>query len=89
MKAWIKHEVYNEAVAKIGKDGVERFITAMNNGIVRSEGQQGIKYIGVEGAEYELKVLAKRYANWRFYGNFDNSTQHIIFDVFGKALHKG
>lgn len=87
VNAWIKHDVYNEAVGKIGKEGVDRFVAAMKNGVVRAESQQGIKHIGLEGAEYELKVLAKKYANWRFYGNFDKTTQCIIFDRFGKALH--
>jgi hypothetical protein len=34
-----------------------------------------------------LKVLAKQYSNYRFYGNFDEETQHIIFSEFGGAQH--
>jgi len=92
VRSWIQRSTYQDAIDEIGRDGVQRFTNAMQNGIVRAQNAQGIKWIGGvvpngESYDYELKVLAEQYANWRFYGNFDEGTGHIIFKLFGRALH--
>jgi RHS repeat-associated protein len=91
IKAYIKHSVYNEARNKIGKKGVDKFIHAMENGIVGPKGEAGIKLIsgakvGNQYFNYEIKVKGK-FGDYRFFGNEDDETGHIIFTKFGQGLH--
>lgn len=68
------------------------FIEAMKRGIVKPEGQAGIKRlsagtrIGGQLFTYEVKVFGQ-FANYRFYGNYNEELGVIVFTLFGKALH--
>ena len=83
--AFIQHAAYNEARNKVGKDVTDKFIGAMKNGLVGPDGEEGIKQIKNPIYKYELKVLSKPGAKWRFYGNLEKGGQ-IIFTKFGKHL---
>lgn len=89
--AWINHDTYNEVRNKLGKNAIDKFITSMKKGIVGAEGENGIKIlknakIGNKSYAYEIKVKGK-FGDWRIYGNYDEESGHIIFDLFGKGLH--
>jgi hypothetical protein len=91
--AYIKPAAYQEGVKKLGSDVVhDEFISKMDNGIVPGKNAQGIKVLNAPGPngqfyQYELKSLSTQAANWRFYGNWNEDVQHIVFDHFGRALH--
>jgi RHS repeat-associated protein len=91
--AYIKPGAYQNGVKKLGSNIIhDEFISKMDNGIVSGKNAQGIKVLNTEGPngqfyQYELKSLATKAANWRFYGNWDEDLQHIVFDYFGRALH--
>jgi len=94
LKAAIKHGAYNEVRNRFGKEGVEVFIKAMSKGIVGKEGMSGIKRLSGSGVkignktyQYEIKVLDKRYGDWRIFGNYDEKSGQFIFDYFGKGKH--
>ncbi|MDN9012853.1 hypothetical protein [Brevibacillus laterosporus] len=50
-QGWIKHEVYNEVRNRFGKDGIKKFVEAMNKGLFGPEGQSGIKMLSGKGIE--------------------------------------
>ncbi|MGG3871202.1 hypothetical protein [Brevibacillus laterosporus] len=93
-QGWIKHEVYNEVRNRFGKEGIGVFLKAMQKGIVGPESMSGIKRLSGNGVkfgkktyQYQIKVLDKRYGDWRVYGNYDKKSGHIIFDYFDKGKH--
>lgn len=73
---------------KFGQKGTKAFIKAMKNGIVRSEGSQGIKVINAtlkngKKYKYELKIL-NNLGDYRLVGNFDEKSKHILFEALVK-----
>ena len=64
----------------------------MNNGLVGSKGQAGIKQLskGVKMSsqiyQYEVKVFHEL-ANYRLYGNYNKDLRVIVFTKFGKSIH--
>ncbi len=91
-KAWIQHDTYNEVVNKYGKSVVEKFVNSMKKGIVGKEGENGIKYLkdginrGNTTYHYEIKVKGK-FGDFRIFGNYDETSGHIIFDKFDRGEH--
>ena len=92
-KGWIQHDTYNQVRNKFGKDGVDKFIDAMNKGIVGGQGENGIKMLSGNGVKvgstyysYEIKVKGKL-GDWRIFGNYDEVSEQIIFDTFAKGKH--
>lgn len=92
-KPFIEHDTYNTMRNKIGKDGADEFVEAMNKGMVGAKGQSGIKMLSGSGTkiggnvyQYEVKVFGK-FANYRLYGNYSVEYKTIVFNLFGKALH--
>ena len=78
---------------KIGKNGTDQFIAAMNKGTVGTQGQTGIKMLSGQGVKiggtwykYEVKIFGE-FANYRLYGNYDAKLGKIIFTILGKAQH--
>jgi len=57
ISGWIKHSVYNEIRNRFGKEGVEKFIEAMNKGIVGLEGESGIKALSGQGIKIGNQFL--------------------------------
>ena len=90
VRAWIKHDVYNQVRNRFGKMGIDKFINSIKRGIVSAKGENGIKIINakINGKmyQYELKIKGT-YGDWRLYGNMDESSGHIIFSLFGKGIH--
>lgn len=90
---WIRHDTYNVIRNRFGEDGVNKFVDAMNKGLVSDEGENGIKFFSGDGAKvgrtyykYEIKVKGK-YGDWRVFGNYDEKSNQIIFDKFDKGKH--
>lgn len=66
----------------------------MQKGIVGPDGMNGIKRLSGNGVkfgsktyQYEIKVMDKRYGDWRIYGNYDKKSGHYVFDYFDKGKH--
>lgn len=73
-----------------GQKGVDAFEKAMNKGMARESGPNGIKRL--KGNPYkgkythEIKVKNKEYGDYRIYG-YKDSDGNMIFDYFDKGLH--
>ncbi|MEC0210419.1 polymorphic toxin-type HINT domain-containing protein [Paenibacillus ehimensis] len=97
LKGWIKHDLYNEVRGKFAKKGADRFIAAMNKGVVRGTGENGVKYVGSshngKGVlfgktyyQYEVKLVGGSEGDWRLLGNWDEKSGQVIYTVM--ANHK-
>jgi uncharacterized protein RhaS with RHS repeats len=95
-KSWVKRDVFNQIKSKFGESAAQKFANSMKKGIVGGKGQNGIKSlkgkkglgVKVNGTYYKYEVKIKgNFGDWRLYGNYDEKTKHIIFDLFDKGLH--
>ncbi|MGG3301400.1 wall-associated protein, partial [Brevibacillus formosus] len=90
---WIQKDTYKYITDKFGKNAAQKFVDAMENGVVGPKGQEGIKQLSkVEkknGVIYthEIKVLDNELGDYRIYGRFDKDRGQYIFDWFGKGKH--
>ena len=65
----------------------------MNKGIVSATGENGIKFISGDGVKvggkyqkYEI-IIKGKYGDWRVFGNLDEQSGKIIFELFDKGVH--
>lgn len=84
---WIKHDIYNDIRNRLGKRGVDKFVNAMNKGIVGAEGENGIKLVkgikrGNKVYNYEIKIKGA-FGDYRVFGNYNSKSGKIVFDYFG------
>ncbi|MFD2331291.1 polymorphic toxin-type HINT domain-containing protein [Cohnella sp. GCM10020058] len=97
LKGGIKHSLYRDLRDKFGEKGRERFVEAMNKGIVRSQGENGVKFVGSshngKGVlfgntyyKYEVKLVGGPEGDWRLLGNWDEKQNQVLYTVM--ANHK-
>ena len=91
-KPYIQNGTYNEIRNKLGKDAADKFIDAMNKGLVSGSGESGIKLLGGQGAKvgntfykYEIKIKGS-FGDYRVYGNYSDKLGTIIFDKFSRGV---
>ena len=91
-RAWIKRSAFREGMKKIGPKGMQKFINSMKKGFVGKSGSNGIKVTkGMKlpngrQFDYELKIKGGL-GDYRFFGNYDEESGHIIFDYFDTGDH--
>lgn len=97
LKGGIKHDLYNDLYKKFGEKGQDRFVAAMNKGIVRGTGKNGVKYVGSSHSgkgvlfgntyyKYEVKLVGGAEGDWRLLGNWDKKSGQVIYEAL--ANHK-
>jgi len=97
LKGGIKHNLYNDLKKQFGSKGRDRFVTAMNKGVVRGAGENGVKFVGSshngKGVlfgntyyKYEVKLVGGPEGDWRLLGNWDEKSGQVIYNVM--ANHK-
>jgi hypothetical protein len=87
---YIKSNTFTKIRETLGQSGIDKFVDAMNKGIVGAKGQNGIKMIAGNGIEYggafykyEIKVLGKGMSHYRALGNLEESG-NLVFTIFDK-----
>ena len=92
LQNFMTQAAYIECRNRFGKEGIEKFIDAMNKGIVGAKRENGIKVLSGNGVKFgnkmythEVKVIGTGIGDWRIYGYEENGM--LKFDKFAKGLH--